>query len=99
MVQYNTLQNPIDLTILLALIRRSREFWAREEIARIGPVELVPGAQVQSDEELMASIRGGLLFPGIAHPCGTCSVGKEERGGCVGVDLRVHGVKGLSVVE
>ncbi|KAH8597097.1 hypothetical protein B0O99DRAFT_739689 [Bisporella sp. PMI_857] len=99
-IQFNTLQNPIDRTILLAMIRHARRFWASPALSPLGPVELSPGVQYQVDEEILnALVNKGTLWPSLAHPCGTCAMMPEELGGCVGPDLRVYGVEGLSVVD
>ncbi|KAB5551259.1 hypothetical protein GE09DRAFT_965429 [Coniochaeta sp. 2T2.1] len=99
-VQYNTLQNPIDAKIILAIVRNARSFWKRPELAPLGPAELVPGPQFRSDEEILnALIDQGWLLPSLAHPSGTCAMAPEALGGCVGSDLRVYGVTGLSVVD
>jgi choline dehydrogenase-like flavoprotein len=99
-VQYNTLMNPIDTSIILAMIRRNRAFWQKPELAFFGAVESTPGAQYQTDEELLFALtqKGGLL-PALAHPSGTCALMPEDLGGCVAPDLKVYGTKGLSVVD
>lgn len=99
-VQYNTLMNPIDSKIILAIVRNARSFWSRPELAHLGPVEIVPGAQYQSDDEILNSlIDQGWLLPSLAHPSGTCAMAPEAFGGCVGPDLQVYGTAGLSVVD
>jgi choline dehydrogenase-like flavoprotein len=99
-VQYNTLMNPIDTKIVLAIVRNARSFWSRTELAHLGPVEIVPGAQFQTDDEILnALIDQGWLLPSLAHPSGTCAMAPEELGGCVGPDLKVYGIAGLSVVD
>jgi choline dehydrogenase-like flavoprotein len=100
-VQYNTLSNPVDASILVALTRRTRRFWSSPRVAAaFGDIsEVQPGSQYQSDEEILGALRAGNLRPGLAHPVGTCAMMPEELGGCVGSDLRVHGVGGLSVVD
>ncbi|KAK8004709.1 hypothetical protein PG990_010746 [Apiospora arundinis] len=102
LVQYNTLQNPFDRAAILAILRRARAFWASPVLeARVGPVtETVPGPSKQTDEEIMDGLIGqGALWPSLAHPCGTCAMMPEALGGCVGPDLRVHGVQELRVVD
>ncbi|KAK4120065.1 GMC oxidoreductase [Parathielavia appendiculata] len=100
-VQYNTFQNPVDQQIVLSIIRNARSFWAGERMAVLQPTELLPGVEFQSDEELLRKIRGdrGVFWPSLAHPCGTCAMMPEEKGGCVDGELRVYGVKGLRVVD
>jgi choline dehydrogenase-like flavoprotein len=100
-VQYNTLQNPVDLKIILAMIRHARQFWKSPAlVAKFSPVETTPGAQYQTDEEVMDVLtKARALWPSLAHPCGTCALMPEELGGCVDGELRVYGVRGLRVVD
>jgi choline dehydrogenase-like flavoprotein len=100
-VHYNTLSNPVDASILLALLRRTRRFWSSPLVtAAFGNItEVQPGSQYQTDEELLGALRAGGLMPGLAHPSCTCAMIPEELGGCVGSDLKVHGIEGLSVVD
>ncbi|KAK8037316.1 hypothetical protein PG991_000662 [Apiospora marii] len=87
-VQYNTLQNPLDRTAVLAITRHARGFWAH------------PALTHQTDDEIVGALIGqGALWPSLAHPCGTCAMLPEAWGGCVGPDLGVHGVAGLRVVD
>jgi len=99
-VQYNTLQNPIDLEIIIHMIRRNRQFWSSSTMAHLLPLELAPGFQYQTDEELIDALttKRGLL-PSIAHPTGTCAMMPERFGGVVGSDLKVYGVEGLRIVD
>ncbi|KAK0615221.1 hypothetical protein B0T17DRAFT_497829 [Bombardia bombarda] len=100
-VQFNTLMNPIDGANIVSLVRRARRLWASPELARLGPTETVPGAQYQTDADILSALMGNelALWPSLAHPSGTCAMMPEEKGGCVGPDLRVYGVGGLSVVD
>ncbi|KAF2006843.1 GMC oxidoreductase [Amniculicola lignicola CBS 123094] len=99
-VQYNTFQNPVDKTIILAMIRWTRKHWAGKELAVFSPTELAPGIQAQSDDDLMkALIAGGSVAPSFAHPSGSCSMLPESSGGCVSDELLVYGVNSLSVVD
>lgn len=98
-VQFNTLQNPTDTAIILAIVKHARAFWTSPELAHFNPVEIIPGAQYQTDERLLAALKAGPLLPSLAHPVGTCAMMPERLGGCVGSDLKVYGVKGLRVVD
>jgi choline dehydrogenase-like flavoprotein len=100
-VQYNTLQNPVDIKIILAMIRHARQFWKSPILVdRFSPVESAPGAQYQTDEELTNVITTTrALWPTLAHPCGTCALMPEDLGGCVDGQLRVYGIKGLRIVD
>ncbi|KAK4185998.1 putative GMC oxidoreductase [Podospora australis] len=100
-VQYNTFMNPLEEELVVAIVRRSRRFWAGPGMGRLGPTEIAPGAEYQTDEKILSALKSNpLVFrPGLAHPSGTCAMLPEKLGGCVGPDLRVYGVKGLSVVD
>ncbi|KAL3442657.1 hypothetical protein BJX65DRAFT_312566 [Aspergillus insuetus] len=91
------LRNPLDVAILIEAIKFARIVAHTPELASFNPVELVPGAAVASDAELETYIRGAA--ESLFHPSGTCAVGKLEDGGVVDTEFRVHGVKGLRVVD
>lgn len=99
-VTYNTLQNPVDKKLIVELVRFNRKHWARLELERYKPVELVPGAQYQSDDEIIEGlIKTNAINPSFSHPSGSCSMLPEELGGCVSDQLLVHGAHKLSVVD
>ena len=99
-VQWNALMNPVDGQILSELVRWNRMHWARKELSVYDPVELLPGAQYQSDQDIVhQSAKAGILDPTYAHPSGGCSMMPEALGGCVSDQLLVYGVKKLSVVD
>ncbi|KAH8200609.1 hypothetical protein TruAng_005206 [Truncatella angustata] len=99
-IRYNTLANPIDAATVVAMVRFQREHWSRPQLARYSPVETVPGAQYQTDEEILeALVSTGTIAPSLAHPSGTCAMMPEDLGGCVGPNLLVYGTKRLSIVD
>jgi choline dehydrogenase-like flavoprotein len=99
-VFWNALSNPIDKAMLCELVRWNRVHWARKELARYSPVEITPGPQYQSDDEILeVAIKVGSIIPTIAHMSGGCSMMPEELGGCVSDKLLVYGVQKLSVVD
>jgi choline dehydrogenase-like flavoprotein len=98
-VQYNTLMNPVDADIILATVRRTRDFWKKEILSRYTPIESAPGAQYRTDEEIMTALKSGFITPGLAHECCTCAMMPEHLGGCVGPDLMVYGIENLSIVD
>jgi choline dehydrogenase-like flavoprotein len=59
-------------------------------------VEELPGAGVQSDDELRAYVRDQAWGH---HASSTCAIGRREEGGVVSSDFRVHGTDGLRVVD
>jgi choline dehydrogenase len=61
----------------------------------IGEEEL-PGAHVQTDEEIKEFVRHNAWGH---HASCTCAIGARERDGVLGSDFRVHGTQGLRVVD
>ena len=61
----------------------------------VGP-ETVPGAAQQTDEELADFVRTHAWGH---HACGTCAIGSIDEGGVLSSDFRVHGTRGLRVVD
>ncbi|KAJ4345054.1 hypothetical protein N0V95_005963 [Ascochyta clinopodiicola] len=99
-VQWNTFQNPVDKQIMAEMVRWTRQHWSRPELSRFSPLELSPGVQAQSDDEIMESlIQQSALQASFAHMSGSCSMMPETLGGCVGSDLKVYGVDHLSIVD
>jgi choline dehydrogenase-like flavoprotein len=98
-VQFNTFQNPVDRAIIAEMVRWLRVHWARPELAKFQPVELVPGTGQTDDEIIDALVRTKSLEASFAHMSGSCAMMPEALGGVVGSDLSVYGVRGLSVVD
>ena len=80
----------------VAKLTRPRLFYAQPPIADLIEGEMIPGAAVQTDDELDAAIRE---FGGITHhPVGTCAMGVGPDS-VVDSALRVRGIQGLRVVD
>jgi len=97
-VDYRALSNPTDLQIIMSNIRWLRKLMANEAFTPYAPKETNPGANVDSDEDLGAWVRG-VYIPTLYHPIGTAAKMPRELGGVVDEGLLVHGTKGLSVVD
>jgi choline dehydrogenase-like flavoprotein len=99
-VTYNTFQNPADATVLAAIVRWTRSHWARPQLAQYTPFEILPGQAAQTDDEILNTmIAAGVVAPSFSHPSGSCAMMPEQYGGVVDDQLRVYGVKGLSIVD
>ena len=74
-----------------------RDLAASEPIAKLIKSETLPGAQVQTDEELLADFRerAGTIY----HAVGTCRMGQDVANSVVDETLRVHGVSSLRVID
>lgn len=99
-VQFNSLQNPVDRQILVEMVRWTRKHWASPELAKFSPVEITPGTQAQTDDEIINDlVQQQALEASFAHMSGTCSMMPKAYGGCVANDLTVYDIKGLSIVD
>jgi len=58
--------------------------------------EHLPGGQVQSDQALRDFVRDNAWGH---HASGSCAIGPKEEGGVLNSDFRVHGTRGLRVVD
>lgn len=99
-ILYNAMSNPLDKAILASSVRWIRQVWARPELAKFSPVELAPGPQYTSDEDIIdVSIQSQAITPSLAHPSCSCPMMPEEMGGCVSDKLLFYGVKNLSIID
>lgn len=97
-IQPNYLSAEVDRQITLAGVRFARTLMNSPQMAPFFDAETLPGAEAQSDDELLdfARRRGNTGY----HLVGTCSMGPDPaRGAVVDDELRVHGVQGLRVID
>jgi choline dehydrogenase len=77
-------------------IRLARKVLAQPAFDPHRDMELAPGPQVQTDEELRHWVRHNTET--IYHPVGTCKMGLDALA-VVDPELRVHGLSGLRVID
>lgn len=92
----NWLTTEHDRRSAVALMRAMRAFMAAPPLGEMVGPELVPGAAVESDEDLLAAFRK-LSTCGL-HAIGSCRMGSDNRA-VVDPRLRVNGVAGLRVAD
>lgn len=85
-----------DLEVLLEGVKLVREILQAAPFDEYRGDEVAPGADAQSDEELIEHIRE--TAESLYHPVGTCKMGDDEMA-VVDDQLAVHGVDGLRVVD
>ncbi|WP_322067230.1 GMC family oxidoreductase [Burkholderia ubonensis] len=95
-IRLNFLTEPADRAKAITGLRKVRQVCASAAMSRYAPEEFAPGANLQSDEEIIQGISklAGTIF----HPVGTCKMGNDPLA-VVDSRLRVHGVDGLRVVD
>lgn len=89
------LEDPADLETLMEGFKITRHLLNQPALLE-QTSRLVNGADLQSDEEIRAAIRSEADT--VYHPVGTCAMGVHSMA-VVDPALRVHGVRGLRVVD
>ncbi|KAL8982178.1 MAG: hypothetical protein Q9177_005350, partial [Variospora cf. flavescens] len=95
---YGTFQHPADMQVFIASYKKFRQFVGAEPWKAVGLQETLPGPSVQGDGAIEAAIRN-ITVSTWSHPVGTCAMMPKEHGGVLDPQLRVYGIKGLSVVD
>ena len=95
-IRPNYLSTDNDRRVAIISVRQAREIMTAKALRRYAPEEFLPGAEVQSEADLSEQI--GNIATTIFHPVGTCRMGQGSNA-VVGADLRVHGLKGLRIVD
>jgi choline dehydrogenase len=97
-MQPNYLDTALDRRTAIAAIRYARHLAATEPLKSLMKREFRPGADAQSDEEILHFCRehGATIF----HPAGTAKMGaRDDPMAVVDNRLKVHGLAGLRVVD
>lgn len=92
----NYLQSETDVQKLVFSIKLMRQLLHTSSLDEFRGAEIAPGADIQSNEALVAYIRDTASTLG--HPVGTCKMGTDLMA-VVDPELRVHGIQGLRVVD
>jgi choline dehydrogenase len=92
----NYLTEEIDRKTMVEGVKMLREIHSRPAFRQLWDREVLPGAEAQSDAEILDFVRGhgGTVF----HPVGTCRMGSDDMA-VVDPDLRVRGLLGLRVAD
>lgn len=95
-IHHNFLSTEHDRRSAVALVRRMRAFMAAPPLGKMLGRELVPGAHVESDEDILAMFRK-LSSCGL-HAIRSCRMGGDPEA-VVDARLRVNGVQGVRVAD
>jgi choline dehydrogenase len=95
-IQFNFLASDYDFQALIYGMRLSRKIAAQPALKPFVAEEVLPGAEVDSEADMIEEIR----VRGVSnlHPVGTCRMGREIDA-VVDPRLRVHGIAGLRVAD
>jgi len=95
-IQFNFFAEEADQRAAIAGLKFGRKIAATDPMARCVERELTPGRDVQDDAALLDYCRANGLS--LLHPVGTCKMGTGPDA-VVDPRLRVHGLRGLRVVD
>ncbi|WP_032830218.1 choline dehydrogenase [Pseudomonas sp. GM79] len=97
-ITYNYLSQPEDWVEMRACIRLVREIIKQPSLAEFAGEEIIPGARIQTDEELDHFIANHVESG--FHPSGTCKMGSPtDPDAVVDSSLKVIGLDKLRVVD
>ena len=91
------LKSPIDLEIMVNALKFVRKIAETEPLSSTIAGKVVPGEDVQTDEEFAEYIKNQVLP--VYHPVGSASMLPRNDGGVVDANLVVYGTKNLRVVS
>lgn len=92
----NYFSEDMDRNVILEGVKVLRQIYAQPSFRYLWDTEVVPGSDIESDEQIWDHIRhnGGTVF----HCVGTCRMGSDPRS-VVDTELRVRGVENLRVID
>ncbi|MVW77722.1 GMC family oxidoreductase [Bordetella sp. 02P26C-1] len=97
-IRPNYLSTEADRKVASDSLRVTRKIVSQPALAAYQPVEVKPGSEFQTDDEL-ARLAGDIATT-IFHPVGTAKMGRDtDPMAVVDSHLRVYGVSGLRVVD
>jgi choline dehydrogenase len=96
LIDPNYFADPYDRRTMVAGLRLARRIMAKPAFRPYYGAEVAPGVDAESDAALEAYVQAHAAS--IFHPVGSCRMGSDGMA-VVDEQLRVHGVKGLRVVD
>ena len=86
-----------DKKVLIEAVRKAREILASPVFDDIRGEEMAPGADIQSDEEILEYLRETAST--VYHPVGTCKMGIDDMAVVDPETLKVKGMSNLRVID
>lgn len=97
LIDPNYLSSPSDLTTMLIGFKKARELLSQTAFKPYFAGELEPGSEITNDEQIIDYIRR--RSETIYHPVGTCKMGVDALAVVDPVQLKVHGLENLRVID
>ena len=95
---YGTFQHDADVQVAIAIFKKFRQFVDAPTWKSVGLAAVLPGPSIQGDAAIEATLRN-ITHSTWSHPVGTLGMRPRQHGGVVDPQLRVYGIKKLSVVD
>jgi choline dehydrogenase len=96
LIDPNYLQDPADVSRMIAGLRLAREVGEAPALAALREAEMFPGVDVRTDEQVQNYLQSTVTT--YFHPVGTCRIG-TDRMAVVDPDLKVRGINNLRVAD
>jgi choline dehydrogenase len=96
-IRFNYLKTEYDIQSMLYGMKLMRRIANQPDLKPYVSEEIKPGPGVNSDEEMLAFLRANAVSN--LHSVGTCRMGTDRTDSVVDTQLRVHGTRGLRVVD
>ncbi|KAF8986911.1 hypothetical protein BDQ17DRAFT_1375643, partial [Cyathus striatus] len=96
-VNPNYLTDNQDFSLLVNMSMVLRRIWSPATVKQFASTEVLPGANVQSDEDFVNFVTDNYIT--IIHPIGILAMLPKDMGGAVDSKLRVYGVRGVRVAD
>lgn len=95
-IRINMFEDQRDLATMRRTVRLLREFMTSGELGKLTGKELMPGKDVQTDDEIDAYNRKTCILA--HHVSSTCAMGQDDMA-VVDPSLRVRGIEGLRIAD
>lgn len=96
-IDHNAFSAMEDAQVLVEGIKTARKIFADSAFDDVRGAEILPGDDVQSDDEILAYLRDAAVT--VYHPVGTCKMGVDDMAVCDPDTLKVRGIDGLRVAD
>lgn len=96
-IRFNYLKTDYDKEAMIFGIRLMRKIASQKELRPYVAEEIQPGNSVQSDAEIVQFLRDKAVSN--LHAVGSCKMGPSAFDSVVDLNLKVHGMRGLRVVD
>lgn len=98
LINPNFIADDFDLKVGIAAVKAVRKVMEQRSLAEVIDEEFVPGAKVQTDEDIGAFVKQ--VATTMWHPVGTCRMGRvEDPDAVVDARLKVKGIEALHVID